>query len=87
MRYPAAPTVDEIVAVMCHTADNRHGWYVFLAGLFGWVAAIAPLAPYNWRQPRDTYGGPLAPTLQNLAPPRSHAARPVSPTSSVPVGA
>jgi site-specific recombinase XerD len=27
VRYPAdSPTVDEIVAVMRHTADNRHGW-------------------------------------------------------------
>lgn len=27
MRYPAdPPTVDEIVAVMRHTGDNRHGW-------------------------------------------------------------
>jgi hypothetical protein len=27
MRYPAdRPTVDEIVAVMRHTADDRHGW-------------------------------------------------------------
>jgi hypothetical protein len=27
MRYPAdPPTVDEIVAVMRHTSDDRHGW-------------------------------------------------------------
>jgi hypothetical protein len=27
MRYPAdTPTVDEIVAVMRNTADDRHGW-------------------------------------------------------------
>jgi integrase len=27
IRYPADPrTVDEIVAIMRHTADNRHGW-------------------------------------------------------------
>jgi site-specific recombinase XerC len=29
MRYPAdPPTVDEIVAVMRHASDNRHGWRV-----------------------------------------------------------
>jgi hypothetical protein len=29
IRYPAdPPTVDEIVAVMRHTADDRHGWRV-----------------------------------------------------------
>ena len=27
MRYPAdPPTIDEIVAVMRHTSDDRHGW-------------------------------------------------------------
>jgi integrase len=41
MRYPAdAPTVDEIVAVMRHTADDRHGWRVRAMIVVLWRAGL-----------------------------------------------
>jgi site-specific recombinase XerC len=41
MRYPAdPPTVDEIVAVMRHTADDRHGWRVRAMIIVLWRAGL-----------------------------------------------
>jgi hypothetical protein len=41
MRYPAdPPTVDEIVAVMRHTADDRHGWRVRAMIVVLWRARV-----------------------------------------------
>ena len=41
MRYPAdPPTVDEIVAVMRHTADDRHGWRVRAMIVVLWRAGL-----------------------------------------------
>src|SRR4051794_41828165 len=49
MRYPAdPPTIDEIVAVMRHTSDDRHGWRVRAVIVVLWRAgprlqeALAP---------------------------------------------
>jgi hypothetical protein len=42
IRYPAdPPTVDEIVAVMRHSADDRHGWHVRAMIVVLWRAACA----------------------------------------------
>jgi integrase len=41
IRYPAdPPTVDEIVAVMRHTADNRHGWRLRAIIVVLWRAGL-----------------------------------------------
>jgi site-specific recombinase XerD len=41
MRYPAdPPTVDEIVAVMRHTSDDRHGWRVRAMIVVLWRAGV-----------------------------------------------
>ena len=41
MRYPAdPPTVDEIVAIMRHTADDRHGWRVRATIVVLWRAGL-----------------------------------------------
>jgi site-specific recombinase XerD len=41
VRYPAdPPTVDEIVAVMRHTADDRHGWRVRAMIVVLWRAGL-----------------------------------------------
>jgi site-specific recombinase XerD len=41
MRYPAdPPTVDEIVAVMRHTADDRHGWRARAMIIVLWRAGL-----------------------------------------------
>lgn len=41
MRYPAdPPTVDEIVAVMRHTSDNRHGWRLRAIIVVLWRAGL-----------------------------------------------
>jgi site-specific recombinase XerD len=41
MRYPAdPPTVDEIVAVMRHTSDDRHGWRVRAMIVVLWRAGL-----------------------------------------------
>jgi integrase len=41
MRYPAdPPTVDEIVAAMRHTSDNRHGWRVRAIIVVLWRAGL-----------------------------------------------
>jgi site-specific recombinase XerD len=41
MRYPAdPPTVDEIVAVMRHTSDDRHGWRLRAMIVVLWRAAL-----------------------------------------------
>src|SRR5215213_10286258 len=42
MRYPAdPPTVDEIVGVMRHTPDDRHGWRVRAMIVVLWRAGCA----------------------------------------------
>ena len=42
MQYPAdPPTVDEIVAVMRHTGDNRHGWRLRAIIVVLWRAGCA----------------------------------------------
>jgi hypothetical protein len=41
MRYPAdPPTVDEIVGVMRHTPDDRHGWRVRAMIVVLWRAGL-----------------------------------------------
>jgi integrase len=41
IRYPAdPPTVDEIVAVMRHTAENRHGWRLRATIVVLWRAGL-----------------------------------------------
>jgi integrase len=41
MRYPAdPPTVDEIVAVMRHTSDDRHGWRLRAIIVVLWRAGL-----------------------------------------------
>ena len=41
IRYPADPqTVDEIVAVMRHTSDDRHGWRVRAMIVVLWRAGL-----------------------------------------------
>ena len=41
MRYPAdPPTVEEIVAVMRHAADDRHGWRVRAMIVVLWRAGL-----------------------------------------------
>src|SRR5829696_5853904 len=41
VRYPAdPPTVDEIVAVMRHTAENRHGWRLRAMIVVLWRAGL-----------------------------------------------
>jgi integrase len=41
MRYPAdPPTIDEIVAVMRHTSDDRHGWRVRAMIVVLWRAGL-----------------------------------------------
>ena len=41
MRYPAdPPTIDEIVAVMRHTADDRHGWRLRAMIIVLWRAGL-----------------------------------------------
>ena len=41
MRYPAdPPTVDEIVAVLRHTADDRHGWRIRAMIVVLWRAGL-----------------------------------------------
>jgi hypothetical protein len=41
IRYPAdPPTVDEIVAVMRHTSDDRHGWRVRAMIVVLWRAVL-----------------------------------------------
>jgi site-specific recombinase XerD len=41
LRYPAdPPTIDEIVAVMRHTADDRHGWRVRAMIVVLWRAGL-----------------------------------------------
>jgi site-specific recombinase XerC len=41
MRYPAdPPTVDEIVAVMRHTSDDRHGWRLRAMIVVLWRAGL-----------------------------------------------
>jgi hypothetical protein len=50
MRYPAdPPTVDEIVAVMRHAPDDRHGWRVQAMIVVLWRAGLriqeAPRSP------------------------------------------
>ena len=41
IRYPAdPPTVDEIVAVMRHTAENRHGWRLRAMIVVLWRAGL-----------------------------------------------
>jgi site-specific recombinase XerD len=41
IRYPAdPPTVDEIVAIMRHTADNRHGWRLLAVIVVFWRAGL-----------------------------------------------
>jgi hypothetical protein len=41
VRYPAdAPTIDEIVAVMRHTADERHGWRRRAMSVVLWRAGL-----------------------------------------------
>jgi integrase len=41
MQYPAdPPTVDEIVAVMRHTADDRHGWRLRAIIVVLWRAGL-----------------------------------------------
>ncbi len=41
IRYPAdPPTVDEIVAVMRHTGDNRHGWRLCAMIIVLWRAGL-----------------------------------------------
>jgi site-specific recombinase XerD len=41
MRYPAdPPTVDEIVAVMRHTPDDRHGWRIRAMIVVLWRAGL-----------------------------------------------
>jgi site-specific recombinase XerD len=41
MRYPAdPPTIDEIVAVMRHTAEDRHGWQLCAMLIVLWRAGL-----------------------------------------------
>jgi site-specific recombinase XerC len=41
MRYPAdPPTVDELVAVMRHTSDDRHGWRLRAIIVVLWRAGL-----------------------------------------------
>ncbi len=41
IRYPAdPPTVDEIVAIMRHSADNRHGWRLLAMIIVLWRAGL-----------------------------------------------
>jgi len=41
MRYPAdPPTIDEIVAVMRHTSDDRHGWRLRAMIVVLWRAGL-----------------------------------------------
>ena len=41
IRYPAdPPTIDEIVAVMRHTADDRHGWRLRAMIVVLWRAGL-----------------------------------------------
>jgi site-specific recombinase XerD len=41
MRYPAdPPTIDEIVTVMRHTADDRHGWRLRAMIVVLWRAGL-----------------------------------------------
>jgi integrase len=41
MRYPAdPPTVEEIVAVMRHVADDRHGWRLRAMIVMLWRAGL-----------------------------------------------
>jgi integrase len=41
LRYPAdPPTVDEIVAVMRHAADDRHGWRLRAVVVVLWRAGL-----------------------------------------------
>jgi integrase len=41
IRYPAdPPTIDEIVAVMRHTADDRHGWRLRAMIIVLWRAGL-----------------------------------------------
>jgi site-specific recombinase XerD len=50
MRYPAdPPTMEELVAVMRHAADDRHGWRVRAMIVVLWRAGLriqeAPRSP------------------------------------------
>jgi hypothetical protein len=50
VRYPAdPPTVEEIVAVMRHTSENRHGWRLRAMIVALWRAGLA--SRKRWRSP------------------------------------
>src|SRR5215208_3083861 len=72
MRYPAdPPTVEEIVAVMRHAADDRHGWRVRAMIVVLWRAAAHP----GGARPRRARSRPPArigagTQWQGRAPPR-----------------
>ena len=53
MRYPAdPPTIDEIVAVMRHASDDRHGWR--LRAMIVVLGAPACGSRKRWRWPSTT---------------------------------
>jgi hypothetical protein len=57
IRYPAdPPTVDEIVAVMRHTSNNRHGWRVRAMTVVLWRAACASRKRWHSSNTSSTLG-------------------------------
>jgi hypothetical protein len=81
MRYPAdPPTVDEIVAVMRHTSDDRHGWRPRAMIVVLWRAGLRlqetlALAAGEPRSPTRGYPRPISPAAVRTV--LQHAASPL----------
>src|SRR5215204_1263695 len=78
IRYPAdPPTIDEIVAVMRHTADDRHGWRVRAMIVVLWRAGAARPGSVRARRtrPRPTARIDPRPPRQGRPPPRGRDGR------------
>jgi hypothetical protein len=59
MRYPAdPPTVDEIVAVMRHTSDDRHGFRIRAMIVVLWRAGLRVQEALSTGAPADGRGRP-----------------------------
>src|SRR5687768_3897510 len=57
IRYPAdPPTVDEIVAVMRHTGDDRHGWRLCAMIIVLWRAGLRVRRRSRWASTTLTRG-------------------------------